>query len=68
MLQSTTQLKNGKCIIFISKHENESWWFHKLILFCIFGEVNEQFIQTLFPFYHIRNIKQNYNSFYFDNH
>ena len=34
----------------------------KITLFCIFGEVNEQFIQTLFPFYHIRTINQDYNS------
>ena len=40
----------------------------KLTLFCIFGEASMQFIQTLFPFYHIRTIKQSYNNLYFDNH
>ena len=40
----------------------------KLTLFCIFGFVNEQFIQTLFSFFHIRTIKQSYNNLYFNNH
>ena len=33
-----------------------------------FWEVNEQFIQKFFPFYHIRTIKQSYNNLYFHNH
>ena len=40
----------------------------KQTLFCIFWEVNEKFIQTLFPLYHIRTIKQSYNNLYFHNH
>ena len=47
---------------------NLDYFTWKLTLFPIFGEVNEHFIQTLFPFYHIKTIEQSYNNLYFDNH
>ena len=65
--------KEAKCVVDLSQSINNikmtlEGFIWKLTLFCIFWEVNEQFIQTLFPFYHVRTIKQSYNNLYFHNH
>ena len=48
---------------------NLDYFIRKLTLFCIFGEVNEQFIKAFSSILsHKNTTKQSYNNLYFDNH